>query len=86
MSLTEVEDEIINIRCCLSGKFEKIVDKELIGADCKFIERDKHRFRIRQMFLDKLMCIDYDRVEMECLTESQISDIAESLLSFCKTC
>lgn len=79
-------NNLIHIRCCLSGQFSDLVNKEITGADCSTIEKDKRKFRIRQMYLDKLMCIDTDKIEKECLSRDEILAILEILKNSCKPC
>lgn len=79
-------NNLIRIRCCLSSQFNDIVQGEITGKDCSSIEKDKRKFRVRQMYLDKLMSICTDQLEKECLSRDQILEILEILKNSCKPC
>lgn len=86
MTLDCITNNLIHARCCSSSRFSHIVNREQIGDTCTELETEKRKFTINQMFLDKLMCIQYDQLEMECLTEDEIITLLEQVLNYCKPC
>ncbi|GIU70147.1 MAG: hypothetical protein KatS3mg002_1383 [Candidatus Woesearchaeota archaeon] len=84
IDLNCLHDELVVIRCCISKEVAKLSQKRLYGIECsnKYLQN----LRFRQLLLQKLMCINYDLLEYECLSEQEIVNIINYLRTNCKEC
>lgn len=72
------------LRCCLRTDFSRIINKVYQGVFCPDEAWNKHI--IKQQMLKLLMCVDWNETDYECLTITQLEDIANYILSNCPDC
>lgn len=75
-------NHIIFLRCCLAKEVGKYATKTRLGIDCS----SGNKLMFKQRLLKLLMCINYDHLDKEHLTEDQIQTVFDYLFSNCKDC
>lgn len=79
-----IANNIVYLRCCVSNEAASYASKIKYGIKCS--PQTKYDIMFKQALLDKLMCINYNELDNECLSEAQIQTILDYLFSTCHDC
>ena len=72
------------IRCCISDLVAKQALRRRYGIDCS--DGVLENLRFKQILLNYILCIDYNKLSGECLDEQEIVDIINYLRLNCTNC
>lgn len=84
IDLNCLNDIILPIRCCLSDQVAKQALRRRYGIDCS--DKTLESLRFKQILLNYIMCVDYNKLTQECLEESELVDIINYLKLNCTKC